>query len=81
MAIGRTSGSAVARLCDEATRRAGCQFLEEVLIVVSCKLHTILTDRASKGATGSSPLARGIQFGPSQRETAARSCRAKAASA
>ncbi len=44
VAIDRTSKFAVARLCDEATRRTACQFLEEVLIVVPYKLHTILTD-------------------------------------
>jgi transposase InsO family protein len=44
VAIDRTSKFAVARLCDEATRRTACRFLEEVLIVVPYKLHTILTD-------------------------------------
>jgi len=75
VAIDRTSKFAVARLCDEATRRTDCQFLEEVLIVVPYKLHTILTDQASEGATGPSPLARGIQFGPSSQGTAAPSSR------
>ncbi len=76
VAIDRTSKIAVARLCDEATRQTACQFLQEVLIVVPYKLHTILTDRAIEGAIGPSPMARGIQFGPSRRETAARSSRA-----
>jgi len=62
VAIDRTSKFTVARLCDEATRRTACQFLEEVLIIVPCKLHTILTDRAIDGAIGPSPMARGIQF-------------------
>ena len=43
-AIDRTSKFAVARLYDEATRRTSVQVLEEVLIVVPYKLHTILTD-------------------------------------
>ena len=38
-----TSKFAVARLYDAATRRTCVQFLEEVLIVVPYKLHTILT--------------------------------------
>jgi hypothetical protein len=62
VAIDRTLKFAVARLCEEATRRSACQFLEQVLIVVPYKLHTILTDRAIEGATGPSPMARGIQF-------------------
>ena len=61
-AIDRTSKSAVARLCAEATRRAARQFLEEVLIVVPCRLHAIPTDRARDGAIGPSPMARAIQF-------------------
>ena len=44
VAIDRTSKFAVVRLYDEATRRTSVQFLEEVLIVVPYKLHTILTD-------------------------------------
>jgi hypothetical protein len=36
--------------------------LEELLTVVPYRIHTLLTDRASEGATGPSPLARGIQF-------------------
>ena len=42
VAIDRTSKFAVARLCDEATRRTACRSLEEVLIVIPYKLHTIL---------------------------------------
>ena len=44
VAIDRTSKFAVVRLYDEATRRTSVQFLEEVLIVVPYRLHTILTD-------------------------------------
>ena len=79
-AIDRTSKFAVARLCDEATRRTACQFLEQVLIVVPYKLHTILTDQASRRATGPSPMARGIQFGPSSLATETPSSHGKAAS-
>ena len=44
VAIDRTSKFAAVRLYDEATRRTSVQFLEEVLIVVPYRLHTILTD-------------------------------------
>ena len=43
VAIDRTSKFAVARLYDEATRRTPVQCLEEVLIVVPYRPHTILT--------------------------------------
>ena len=79
-AIERTSRFAVARLCEEATRRTSAQVLKEVPIVVPCKLHAILTDRAIEGATGPSPMARGIPFGPSSPATAAPSSRVRAAS-
>jgi transposase InsO family protein len=44
VAIDRTSKFAVARLYDEATRLTACQFLEELLEVVPCRIHTLLTD-------------------------------------
>ena len=75
VAIDRTSKFAVARLYAEATRPTACQFLEELLEVVPYKIHTLLTDRASKGATGASPLARGIQCGPSSPATGTRPSR------
>jgi len=62
VAIDRTSKFAVARLYDEATRPTACQFLEELLTLVHYRIHTLLTDRAIEGATGPSPMARGIQF-------------------
>jgi transposase InsO family protein len=62
VAIDRTSKFAVARLYDEATRPTACQFLQELLAVVPYRIHTLLTDRAIEGATGPSPMARGIQF-------------------
>jgi hypothetical protein len=62
VAIDRTSKFAVARLYTEATRPTACQFLEILLEVVPYRIHTLLTDRAIKGAIGPSPMARGIQF-------------------
>ena len=61
----------MARLYEEATRPTACQFLEEMLEVVPYRIHILLTDRASEGATGPSPLARGIQFAeqPTNRNT------------
>jgi hypothetical protein len=44
VAIDRTSKFAVARLYDEATRLTACQFLKELLEVVPCRIHTLLTD-------------------------------------
>ena len=72
VAVDRTSKFAVARLYEEATRPTACQVLQELLEVVPYRIHTILTDRASKGATGASPLARGFQFAeqPRNRNTA-----------
>jgi flavin reductase (DIM6/NTAB) family NADH-FMN oxidoreductase RutF len=67
VAIDRTSKFAVARLHEEATRPTACQFLEELLAVVACRIHTLLTDN-------------GIQFGPSSLATGTPSSRARAAS-
>ena len=79
VAIDRTSKFTVAKLYTEATRPTACQFLQELLKVVPYRIHILLTDRASEGATGPSPLARGIQFGPSNPGTGTRSSRARAA--
>ena len=62
LAIDRTSKFAVVRLYDEATGRTSVQFLEEVLIIVPYKLHTILTDRAIGPPLVRETMARGIQF-------------------
>ncbi len=70
VAADRTSKFAVARLCHEATRPTACRFLEALLEVVPYRIHTLLTDQAIKGATGPSPMARSIQFGPSSLGTA-----------
>ena len=80
VAIDRTSKFAVARLYSEATRPTACQFLQERLEVVPYQIHTLLTDRAIEGAIGPSPMARGIQFGPSSRRTGTPPSRARAAS-
>ena len=79
VAIDRTSKFAVVRLYDEATRRTSVQFLEEVLIVVPYKLHTILTEPLLV-RHWFKPNGGGIQFGPSSPATATRSVRGKAAS-
>jgi IS30 family transposase len=60
--IDRTSKFAVTQLVDKADRRTAWEFLQHMLEAVPYQVHTILTDRATEGATGSSPVARGIQF-------------------
>ena len=47
---------------DKAYRKTAWEFLQHMLEAVPYRFHTILTDRATEGATGSSPAARGIQF-------------------
>ena len=62
VAIDRTSKVAVAQLVEKADRRTAWEFLEHLLEMVPCRIHTILTERAIEGAIGSSPMASGIQF-------------------
>ena len=62
VAIDRTSKFAVAQLVEKANRKTAWEFLEHLLEAVPYKIHTILTERAVKGAIGSSPMASGIQF-------------------
>jgi transposase InsO family protein len=50
VAMDRTSKVAVARLHDEAARPTACQFLKELLKVVPCRIHTLLTDNGSQFA-------------------------------
>lgn len=45
-----TSRVAAAGLCGEAAPPTACRLLQEGLMVVSCRLHTILTDQAIEGA-------------------------------
>ena len=60
--VDRTSKFAVTQLVEKADRRTAWEFLQHMLEVVPCQVHTILTDRAIGSAIGSSPMARGIQF-------------------
>ena len=62
VAIDRTSKFAVVRLYDEATRRTSVQFLEEVLIIVPYKLHTILTPSQRLQTNACRATDNGIQF-------------------
>ena len=50
------------RLYDEATRRTSVQFLEEVLIVVPYRLHTILTPSRRLKTNACRATDNGIQF-------------------
>jgi len=62
VAIDRTSKFAFVQLVRKTGRTSASAFLVALIKAVPYKIHTVLTNRAIAGATGSSPMARGIQF-------------------
>ena len=57
-----TSKFAFVELHRTALRKTAADFLRHIVEAVPYKINIVLTDRATEGATGSSPVARGTHF-------------------
>ena len=62
VAIDRTSKFVYVEVHTKTGKMLAAQFLRNLIAAVPYAIHIVLTDRASAGAIGSSPMARGIQF-------------------
>ena len=67
VAIDRTSKFAVAQLVEKANRQTAWEFLEHLLAIVPCRIHTILTELPMIAPPVRATTGDGIQFADQQR--------------